>query len=61
MMSLPFHVLSGETLTLFFVVILFCFVSFLKDILEAFCSINLLGNNVTFDSKTKRAQTHFLN
>ena len=43
----------------------FCgrFVLFLfkKNIQEAFCSINLLGNNVTFDSKPKKARTHFLN
>ena len=52
---------SRVRLFFFSVVFLFCFVSFLKKHLkEAFCSINLLGNNVTFDSKAKKARTHFL-
>ena len=54
-------VAPGETFFLFFVVDLFCFVSFLeKNIKEAFCSINLSGNNVTFDSKPKKAQMHLI-
>ena len=44
---------AGWDLFLFFVVVLFCFE-------EAFCSISLLGNNVTFVSKPKKARTHFL-
>ena len=31
-----------------------------KNIEEAFCSINSLGSNVRFDSKPKKARTHFL-
>ena len=45
----------------FFVFVLFCFVSLLKRHIESvFCSINLLGNNVTFDSKPVKARKHFL-
>ena len=45
----------------FFIVVLFCFVSFFKKIIwKAFCNINLLGKNVTFDSKPKKARTYFL-
>ena len=53
--ALPLHVEGlgfdscRVSLFLFFVVVLFCFVS-----------LNLLGNNVTFDSKPKKARTHFL-
>ena len=33
---------------------------FLKEHIGSVCSINLTGNNVAFDSKPKKARTHFL-
>ena len=37
-----------------------CFVSFLRKHIGSVCSINLLGNKVTFDSKPKKVRTYFL-
>ena len=55
--ALPLHIKSLEfdshQVNFFFFVVVcffFCFVLFFKNILEAFCSINLLGNDVTYDS-----------
>ena len=37
-----------------------CFVSFLRKHIGSVCSLNLLGNKVTFDSKPKKVWTYFL-